>query len=186
MGVRKIELSDREKAAIYMHVFGGVTDWQRLFFTAYAGTYEEAAAKNNLVVVVSRWKNLERVQNFLRQVLEEKARADVKIQDAARDEGRKEAAEQAAKEEEKKTGKPANIGRDYMDPENQKRKLNEIVNRAQTTGEALDALKIIMSTQKDDRQAARDLSQVRAFLPLRCENCPLYDAARRKIQAAEG
>lgn len=184
--VNKRPLTDREKAAIYLHVFGNVTDWIKIYIAAFDGTTEQAAEQGSLRALVSRWKTSEKVQRFLKEAQELKAREAIRHQDEGRQAGRIEA-ERAAMDEAEKAGKQAKpAGIDYTDPEAQKRKLNEIIRGAQTTGEALDALKIIISTQKDDRQAARDLSQVRVFLPLRCENCPLYTAARAKTRPAEG
>jgi len=183
--VNKRPLTDREKAAIYLHVFGNVTDWIKIYVTAFDGTTEQAAEQGSLRALVSRWKTSEKVQKFLKEAQELKAREAIRHQDEGRQAGRVEAEREAIQAE--REGKPAKAaGIDYTDPSAQKRKLNQIIRDAQTTGEALDALKIIISTQKDDRQAARDLSQVRAFLPLRCELCPLYAAARAKMRPAEG
>ena len=71
---------------------------------------------------------------------------------------------------------------DYTDPKNQARKLNELVNRADNTGEVLDALKVIIATQKADRDAARDGRQVRAYVPIGCNDCPLYQSKAQGIK----
>lgn len=77
------------------------------------------------------------------------------------------------------TQKEKNI--DYSDPANQARKLNELVNSADDPGEALDALKVIISTQKADREAARDKKAVGAYVPITCYDCPLYLEAKNKL-----
>ena len=71
---------------------------------------------------------------------------------------------------------------DYSDPANQRRKLNELVNKASDPGEALDALKVIISGQRDDKQAAKERRQVAAYLPICCNDCPLYQKARKKAE----
>ena len=69
---------------------------------------------------------------------------------------------------------------DYTNPENQTRKLNELINTASDAGEALDALKVIIQGQKADRDAAREQKTVRAYLPVMCSGCPLYEKAAAK------
>ena len=69
---------------------------------------------------------------------------------------------------------------DYTNPENQTRKLNELINTASDAGEALDALKVIIQGQKADRDAAKEGKTVRAYLPVMCSGCPLYEKAAAK------
>ena len=70
-------------------------------------------------------------------------------------------------------------GVDYSNPLNQMQKLNELVNSSEDVGETLDALKVIISTQKADRESAREGKQVKAYLPMTCTNCPLYNKAQK-------
>lgn len=178
--VNRKPLTDREKAAILLHIFGGVNDWAVIYCAAYDGTIQQATEQNHFTVLVSRWKNSDKVQNFIKATREQAARDAVRIEDAAKEAARIEA-ENAATEAGKEDGtRPAGV--DYTDPANQRRKLNQIINKAKDSGEALDALKVIIATQKDDRQAARDQRQTRVYLPIRCETCPLYERSRAKLQ----
>ena len=70
---------------------------------------------------------------------------------------------------------------DFSKPENQFRKLNELVNTATDSAETLDALKVIMSAQKADREAARDGKVVKCYIPMSCKDCKLYEKARKKV-----
>ena len=71
---------------------------------------------------------------------------------------------------------------DYSSPAAQQEKLNELVNTADDPGEALDALKVIIQSQKADRDAAREGRVQRVYLPISCDSCPLYQKARKKVQ----
>lgn len=66
---------------------------------------------------------------------------------------------------------------DYADPENQRRLLNALINNTDDVGEALDALKVIIASQKDDKQAAKERKQQLVYLPKMCSECELYRQA---------
>ena len=75
---------------------------------------------------------------------------------------------------------------DYSDPKNQAQKLNELVNTASDPGEALDALKVIISSQKADREAAKERKTVQVYLPLTCDACPLRQRAKDRAAKRDG
>ena len=82
---------------------------------------------------------------------------------------------------ERETGKPFAANIDYYDPANQRTQINRIIAESDDDPKTqLDAIKTIQQTQRDDKQAARDQKQVRSYLPLRCESCPLYAKAAAK------
>jgi len=177
MGLLNRKLTEREKAAVYMHVFGGVNDWELLYAVADQkdGKIDPAAKGNNYP---SKWKNTPKIQDYIKQL--EKDRTIALDQEYKRglQDGKNSVLDNVPTENET-GGKKAKVV-DYSDPTNQARKLNELVNTASDPGEALDALKVIIQTQKADREAARDQKTVRAYLPLSCYSCPLYEKARKK------
>lgn len=69
---------------------------------------------------------------------------------------------------------------DYSDPKAQRQKLNELVNNAEDSKEALDALKTIIASQRDDREGAKAQKSVTAYLPMTCKECPLYEKALKR------
>lgn len=174
-------LTDREKAAIYMHVFGGVDNWQQLYAIADSGngTIDQASITNKYP---SRWKNTPKIQEYIKTL--ERKKYDL-LRDE-REKGFQEGKDNVLNSVHNNSENGTNVPKrstfvDYSNPENQTRKLNELVNSASDPGEALDALKVIIQGQKADREAAKEQKTVRAYLPQTCDNCPLYLKARKKV-----
>lgn len=69
---------------------------------------------------------------------------------------------------------------DYTNPEAQRKLLNHLINTAGDGKEKLDALKTIVSMQKDDREAAKDNKVQRFYMPLKCTQCPLHARAEKR------
>ena len=69
---------------------------------------------------------------------------------------------------------------DYTKPEAQKKLLNHLINSGEDGKEKLDALKTIVSLQKDDREAAKDNKVQRFYMPLKCTQCPLHERAQKR------
>ncbi len=171
-------LTEREKAAIYYHVFGGCNDWRLLYAIADNtgdGTPDPKNTGNNYP---SRWKHSPKVA----RVLDEAQHARMKLIQAAEEKGRQQGREELLDNVRTESGNASKNARiiDYTNPENQTRKLNELINTASDAGEALDALKVIIQGQKADRDAAREQKTVRAYLPVTCSGCPLYEKAAGK------
>ena len=174
MGIINNTLTEREKAALYYHIFTGCKDWKTLYLIAIDAAQSDAQKDNKyLSAFASRWKNTQKVQNFITETRDRLAIEENKKRERWENERR----ESERKETERGTGHTSAV--DYTNPENQRKKLNELVNNASDPGEALDALKVIISGQRDDKQAAREQKQVRAYLPLSCQDCPLYKKSKR-------
>ena len=177
MAIINKKLTDAEKAAIYLHVYGGVNDWPQLYAIA-----DGIKDKNNLTVersTVYRWKNLPKIQTLIESVQREKI---TMLEDEKRkgfEDGKNSLLDNVG------TNVPQNGTRqkfvDYTDPANQNRKLNELVNTSGDNGEILDALKVIMQAQKADREAAKTGKSVSAYVPITCADCPLYQKAKKKV-----
>jgi len=177
-------LTDREKAAIYMHVFGGVQDWKVLYTIADDGPAKDPEKIDRSLV--SRWKGTAKIQDLIEKVTREKHNM---MSDAEREGIEKGRAEGTmAGEESDRTEKPVNLKNskfvDYSSPEAQRAKLNELVNTASDPGEVLDALKVIISGQRADREAAREGKINRVYLPVTCDSCPMYQKARKRAEKA--
>lgn len=168
-------ITEREKAAIRLHIYGGVNDWRLLFVMAGG---EGPGSATGLASYVSKWKQSPKIKQEIADLTRQKALEDEatirrEIERYER-EGKKtdEGVESLRPERETKKGL------DFYDPVNQKKLLNDLINTAKDPDEKLDALKIITATQRDDRQAAKEGRQVRAYLPLNCSDCPLYLKAK--------
>lgn len=155
-----------EIAAVYYHVFGGCDDWVLLY--AIADGIKDKQVYDINRNTVSKWKGMDKITGLIERLKQERDRI------SGMDREDSERTEPAA------TLKNSKLV-DYSDPANQARKLNELVNSADDPGEALDALKVIISTQKADREAARDNKTVRAYVPITCSDCPLYSRAKNKL-----
>lgn len=164
-------LTDRERAAVYMHVYGGCDDWRLLYSIAQPGGIDTPFHDTQL----STWKNSTKIRGFIRDLNAAKEARDNEIRKAGFNAGQEELLNAAG-------GNDSGAGVvDYTKPEEQKKLLNRLIATATDPGEAIDALKIIVSGQRDDRQAAREGRQVRAYLPLLCYQCPLYEEKRKNI-----
>lgn len=173
MALLNKNLSEREKAAIHLHIYGGVNNWPLLYRIAVPDSFPDESLKG-LSDLASKWKRSPKIQAYLQTVQEQKFLYEQRIKAAAI-----EAGDNVRTNSDMSAQKEKNI--DYSDPANQARKLNELVNSADDPGEALDALKVIISTQKADREAARDNKTVRAYVPITCSDCPLYSRAKNKL-----
>ena len=165
-------ITPREKATIRAHVFGGVDDW-RLLFQMAGGWSESEKSVNNYI---SRWKNSPKV----RAEIEAQKREKFVIEQEQR---RRWEEEEREKEETRGSEAPERATRrkiDYANPDEQKRLLNDLINGTNDPDQKLDALKIIIAGQRDDRQAAKEGRQVRAYLPQNCRDCVLYQREKAK------
>lgn len=178
-------ITEREKAAVRLHVFGNVEDWRLLYIMAGGDQHPD---KKRFRDSVSKWKQSQKVKNeidFQRrekyatdQMLKETLLEEIKRErDNGRETGENEAPRKAKRQE-----------ADYTSPAAQKRLLNDLINETNDPGEKLDALKVIISGQRDDRQAAKEGRQVRAYLPINCRECPIYikeaERKRRRDESA--
>ena len=180
------KITNREKAAILMKAAGIEDDWTELYLIAEDKSRKDAEKIKFIATVVSRWRNSDKVKKCL-------AEYERLFADRAAEERQRATEEERRRQEEKQktggdsdqnAGKPGGKfakGLDFYDPENQRRQINRIIQEASDDPRTqLDAIKAIQATQRDDKQAARDQKQMRAYLPIRCNACPLYEKARRK------
>lgn len=173
-------ITPREKAVILAVKMGILPDIQTAFINAHDSAVKDAPIKS-LKSYSSKWWNSEKVTTFAAYI-------DRLIADRDAD-ARRRGAEEAEKkifgggdqgESERTTATRAKAV-DYYDPANQRREINRIIAESGNDPKTqLDAIKAIQQTQRDDRQAAQDRRQVQAFLPMRCQNCPLYERAKPK------
>lgn len=180
MALLNKKLTDRERAAIYLHIFAGVTDWRLLYAIADNGPTKapELIDRSH----ASKWKNTAKIQDLLRTVTAEKSAiiADgIERAKAAAADDDKGAASDSVRTNSPAKNQPSKFV-DYSSPAAQQAKLNELVNTASDPGEALDALKVIIQGQKADREAAKEGRVQRVYLPISCDSCPLYAKARKK------
>lgn len=166
-------ITEREKAAIRLHVFGNVDDW-RLLYTLAGG--KQGGTPATTTHYISKWKNAPKVASEIEAQKREKFAADEAIKERLREEIRREEERQGSEAPERATRRRV----DYANPDEQKRLLNDLINGTNDPDQKLDALKIIIAGQRDDRQAAKEGRQVRAYLPQNCRDCVLYQREKAK------
>lgn len=186
------EATNRERAALAAFVLGIVNDWRECYIIGADRSREDFARLADQNTPISRWKKAGRIVKAYEDV--QKMIAG-KLADARR-EGYEKAMEELTRQAEEAQqgeqrnngtsadGKPANRFAliDYSDPANRKRLYNEVIRDAKGDPKTrLDAAKVFEQIQRDDKQAAREQKQVRAYLPLTCHDCPLYEAAKKKV-----
>lgn len=165
-------ITSSETAALYWYVFStNQPTWKEVYLMACGVSEEECP---NPEVYTSRWKNLAKTKKELQRIQLFKETMIRETYNHGFEEGKAAAVVEGIDQEQRRAA-----GIDYTDPVAQKAKLNEIIASAKDSGEALDALKVIISGQKDDKQAAKDNQIQRFYTPLQCKECPLYLAKKK-------
>lgn len=164
------KFTDQEKVAIVALIYGYLTSWPEAYRIAAGMTEEEAKKDSNLSVYCSRWKQSEKVKNFVSKLNSQKAINEHEFIQKYERERR----ETIAAQNEQEGNKRAFV--DYTSTEAQMKKLNELVNNAKDPDAALDALKVIIASQKEDKQAAREQQVQRFYTPQGCNDCAIRQA----------
>ena len=169
-------ISEREKAVIRYALAYGIENKAELYRLAYNGSEAQIGAISDISAQASRWWNSRKIAEFYAHEREE-----YKIrQDHQRAQLREEV--RAEFEEARRSGRTTPDGLiDYSLESNQIRKLNEIINNSGATGEALDALKLMLAEISRRRPPESEERRHRVFLPLSCGNCRIYDMAKALI-----
>lgn len=185
MSLQGKNITEREKAALYYHVFGGLDDWKQLYKIADASTDGKDEIKF-FDIYISKWKNSPKVKAFINDLQTEKATryAAERIKganeikpDHSTGENKPGESESIEPKPERKLTKIV----DYSDPKNRQSLYNEVIARsADDPKTQLDAAKMFEQIQKDDREAAKAQKQNRVYLPLSCHDCPLYMKAKAR------
>jgi hypothetical protein len=179
----KKDLTPKDKVAIKSLVFGIVLNWTDAYKIAYDGKQKDLEKIKYLPTIVSRWKRNPKIQDYYNECLylhkQEEERKRAEILQGFQDDGGKEEKGGADSVRTKRTSAKMV---DFSNPQNQMQKLNELVNSSDDVGETLDALKVIISTQKADRESAREGKAVKAYLPMTCNDCPLYQRRKNRLQ----
>lgn len=171
----KNELTKREKAAIRLYVLSegdvGIAD---LYAVAYDGDESAVSRIASLPSVASRWWRSQKVTEYFNEqkaafgARKEKERMRIESECLARTSGKN------------KDGQLVNFV-DYSKPSNQMAKLNQLINTAQDPDAQLDALKVVIARQQELAPEKRTPERVHAYLPLRCDSCPLYKKEKEKL-----
>ncbi|MBR5397644.1 MAG: hypothetical protein IK145_07325 [Bacteroidales bacterium] len=168
-------ITERETAIVRLAVwYPSKMSPSLLYSLAYPGAFSEAQALRDLPAVASRWWRSKKILECLQ--------AETALYNANKDavEARIES-ECIARHDSSGDAMHPLRGVDFSLPENQRAKLNELINGAVDPHDALDAMKLMMSRQQDIAPDQAKKPQVRAYLPLTCSSCPLYMEKRNKI-----
>lgn len=180
--------TDRERIALFALAGGIIHDTKTAYILSRDMPENEARNASQVASTATRWK----LRDDITKIFDEYTRyfddRDAQQRAIGRDEERARLMQESNQDEPgqkaranvRTKGQENALFVDYSNPVNQSRKLNEIINKAGDAGEALDALKVIISTQRADRDAAKDNKVVRAYLPHNCHACPLYQSDREK------
>ena len=181
MSLQGKTITEREKAALYYHIFGGLDGWRQLYRIADADTDGKKEIKY-LDIYISKWKNSDKVKDFIKtlQALKAGQLAEERIK-GREEEREKETRPEDNERTEEKTETKIYKNIDYSDPKNRQRLYNEVIARSKDDPKTqLDAAKMFEQIQKDDREAAKVQKQQRIYLPLTCYDCPLYNKRRKQ------
>ena len=165
------ELSPREKAAIIYGLIYNPEATQYALWEMAVDYKSDDATDGTKKGYASRWYNSAPIVIFREQFLAQYEKVTQQKIDAA-----------LAVQKEQLMLKFGQIDPDEIDytkPDAQKKLLNHIINSSDEGKEKLDALKAVISMQKDDREAARDNKVQRFYMPLKCTECPLHARAEK-------
>lgn len=171
-----MKASEREKAILFALAAGQLADgWKEAFILSSQKPEKDVTNQKNIATSAERWRRRPEILKAYESAL--KAVQDLK-EEGKTDEG--DTGPQLAGDSNRT--KPAKAGKiDYYNPENQRRTINAIIDKAQDDPKTqLDAIKAIQQTQRDDRQAAKDNQIQRFFTPVTCKICPLYQKRTKK------
>lgn len=163
------EISPREKAAVIYGLLYNPEATQVALWEMAVDYKSDGATETTRKAYASRWFNSAPIVIFRDQFLAQYEKNIKQKLDAAL----------AVQKEELmlKFGQIDPDEIDYTKPDAQRKLLNHLINTGGDGKEKLDALKTIVSIQKDDREAARDNKVQRFYTPLKCSECPLYARA---------
>ena len=173
-------ITEREKNAIFAYIYGLLPDLKTAFICAYDGQINQAEGLKALNSQVSRWSRSDKFlkyADYCKRIIADK---DSDARQRGREEERSATAVDSPGDSERtKPTKPGKL--DYYDPQNQRRTINAIIDKAQDDPKTqLDAIKAIQQTQRDDRQAAKDNQIQRYYTPIACKGCPFKPGNRKK------
>lgn len=166
------ELSPREKAAVIYGLLYNPDATQIALWEIAVDYKSDGATETTRKAYASRWFNSAPIVIFRNQFMAQYEKDMKQKIDAA-----------LAVQKERLITQYGSIDpndTDYTNPEAQKRLLNHIISTSDEGKEKLDALKTIVSMQKDDRDAARDNKIQRFYMPLKCTECPLHARAEKR------
>lgn len=172
----KKDLTLRDRVAVQSLVFGIIKNWYDAYEIAYNGKVDDLSKRKALPTIVTRWKNSSIIKDYYNECLylhkqdQERQRQNLLDEMGGEIKGKGESIHTKSKT-------PKMV--DFSNPQNQMQKLNELVNSSEDVGETLDALKVIISTQKADRDAAKEGKVVRCYLPITCNECPLLKKGKK-------
>ena len=172
-----MKASEREKAILFVLAAGQLPGgWKDAFILSSQKAEKEVTAQKNITTSAERWRRRP-------EILKAYESAIKAVQELKEENGQRTAEETAAGlAGDSVRTKPAKAGRiDYYNPDNQRRTINAIIDKAQDDPKTqLDAIKAIQQTQRDDRQAAKDNQIQRYYTPLSCRSCPFKAKAAKK------
>lgn len=177
MPAKATELTIREKAAIVYQLTTG-TAWTECYKIASKSEFEKINNSKHLAVLASNWKNTNKVQKFIQEFTTiQEGKRQKEIDNAIIEDRQDRGDNESTENRKRKEGKFV----DYSDPANRKRLYNEVIaGSGDDYKTKLDAAKVFEQIQKDDREAARVQKQQRVYLPIVCNECPLYMKAHKR------
>ena len=184
--MKRQPITHRERVALFALAAGYIENWTDCFIVASQENEDTTRRRGGLNTTVQRWKARTDIRDAFQAAKNNLFEHDEQIRriyQAELDEkgGKDNGNDGTGDNERPEIRRGSRRGTiDYLNPENQAAKLNELVNKSESAGETLDALKVIIATQKADRDAARDGKQVKCYVPMSCDICPLYEKARKK------
>lgn len=168
------DITHAERAAIYYHLSGKCSDWTQLYIIAKGnGALDRLSTDESRAATVSRWKKSESIQNAIKET--------AYILQREREEADKRAVEAYKMNQENPDGETPLTEVNFLDRDEFLAYLNKQANRIQDEKTRNETLKMISDNLrfKDmEKENEEHEEQVRAYLPLQCHDCVLYQRCK--------
>ena len=161
------DLTPATQAAIYYHVVGGCNDFHVLFKIAEGEKRYNELKGNGKAVTVSKWKLSNVISDAIQELkykieIEDRKKIDLYLQERET-EGRQREPEQTNLE-----------GINFLDPDQFLQFANQQANTITDEKERRAYLEMIAKLMNYKDKDSEEQEQIKAYLPVNCENCELY------------
>ena len=168
-------LTDREKAAVIMHVFAGESNRQILFAVADEKNRINKITSSSYKTIASNWFKSHKIQTAIKYYQDQKQQYDSEIIKKYLLENQTEETEQQKKVE------PINPTEDvnFLDPESFLQFANQKANEITDEKERRAYLEMIAKLMNYKDKEEGETEVLRAYLPLQCYSCELKRRCER-------
>lgn len=169
-----VELTPNEHAAIVFHVVENCDDWKKLYIIAKGPNSDKTPSPSSLGVLVSRWKNSDKIQAAIAEIRHEYDGKKARFRDMILAGSESKPIEPEPEKRPKRTDIT-----NFLDRDEFLQFLNSRANEIQDDKLRNDILKMLSDNLRyKDTESAENTDIQRFYTPILCQNCSIYKAAK--------